>query len=89
LKGDSTLKSARPSDKSQAVLQALVAGCCCDQILAADPTLTYHDIFRATAELPEIQGTRQWSSASREGWRNTDHSFWWSAENEALAETID
>lgn len=47
------MKSNMFSDKSHAIFAALASGRTCDQILAADPTLTYHDIFRAAAELPE------------------------------------
>lgn len=34
------------------ILQAIAAGRSCEQILAADHTLTYHDIFHAVAEAP-------------------------------------
>jgi len=34
------------------ILQAIAAGRSCEQILAADRTLTYHDIFHAVAEAP-------------------------------------
>jgi hypothetical protein len=40
------------SDKSRLVLKALAKGRSCEQILAADPTLTSHDIFRALSESP-------------------------------------
>jgi hypothetical protein len=40
------------SEKSRAVLKALAKGCSCEQVLAADHTLTFHDIFRALSESP-------------------------------------
>jgi len=40
------------SDKSRAVLKALAKGRSCEQLLAADRTLTAHDIFRALSESP-------------------------------------
>ena len=68
------MKSGSLSDKSQAVLEALAQGRSCEQILAADRTLTYHDIFRAVAELPEIQRSRRWSKGEREGWQHPSQS---------------
>ena len=34
------------------ILKAIAAGRSCEQILAADHSLTYHDIFHAVAEAP-------------------------------------
>jgi hypothetical protein len=38
--------------KLDGILQAITAGRSCEQILAADPSLSYHDIFHAVAEAP-------------------------------------
>ena len=38
------------SEKSRAVLKALAKGRSCEQILAADRSLTAHDVFRALSE---------------------------------------
>jgi hypothetical protein len=40
------------SKKSHAIVEAIAAGHSCEQILAADRTLTYHDIFHAVTEIP-------------------------------------
>ena len=40
------------SRKSRAVLKALAQGQSCEEILAADQTLTSHDVFRALSESP-------------------------------------
>jgi hypothetical protein len=48
------------SQKSRAVLKALAKGRSYQQILAADPTLTAHDVFRALSESP----TRFWDKKS-------------------------
>ncbi|HWW01474.1 MAG TPA: hypothetical protein VNZ64_17385 [Candidatus Acidoferrum sp.] len=40
------------SQKSRDILGAIAKGDSCKQILADDPTLTYHDIFHAAAESP-------------------------------------
>ena len=40
------------SKKSRAVLKSLVKGRSCEQVLAADRTLTAHDVFRALSESP-------------------------------------
>jgi hypothetical protein len=38
--------------KLSGILQAIAAGRSCEQILAEDQTLCYHDIFHAIAEAP-------------------------------------
>jgi hypothetical protein len=38
--------------KLNGILEAIAAGRTCEQILAADVTLSYHDIFHAVAEAP-------------------------------------
>ncbi|HOX56405.1 MAG TPA: hypothetical protein P5205_07025 [Candidatus Paceibacterota bacterium] len=46
--------------KLNSILDAIAAGRTCEQILAADQTLSYHDIFHAVAEAP----TSYWEKAS-------------------------
>ena len=38
--------------KLNGILKAIAAGRSCEQILVADRTLSYHDIFHAIAEAP-------------------------------------
>ena len=38
--------------KLHSILEAIAEGRTCEQILAADRTLSYHDIFHAIAEAP-------------------------------------
>ena len=83
------MKSRSLCDKSQAILEALAKGRSCEQILAADHTLTYHDIFRAAAELPENQRNRQWPRATREGWQHQAKSGWPGAKNAASMKARD
>ena len=45
--------------KLSGILQAIAAGRSCEQILAEDRTLCYHDIFHAIAEAP----TSYWQKA--------------------------
>ena len=47
-------------ERLKGILAALAAGRSCEQILAADRTLTYHDIFHAAAEAP----TSHWAKPS-------------------------
>lgn len=48
--------------KSRDILKAIAAGNTCEQILASDGTLTYHDIFHAVTEAP----TSYWRKSSGE-----------------------
>jgi hypothetical protein len=48
-------------EKLNGILEAIAAGRTCEQILTADRTLCYHDIFHAVAEAP----TSFWDRASR------------------------
>jgi hypothetical protein len=57
------------SQKSRAVLKALTKGRSYQQILAADPTLTAHDVFRALSESP----TRFWDKRTSSR-KNRKHS---------------
>jgi hypothetical protein len=83
------VKPRRLSDTSQAILEALAKGRSCEQILAADHALTYHDIFRAAAEMPENQRNRRWPKATREGWQYQAKSGWPAPENEASTKARD
>lgn len=44
------------SEKARAVLRALAKGLSYEQVLAADNTLTAHDVFRALSESPRAFG---------------------------------
>jgi hypothetical protein len=48
--------------KLDGILQAIAAGRSCEQILAEDRTLCYHDIFHAIAEAP----TSHWEKSATE-----------------------
>jgi len=50
--------------KSDGIVEAFAGGSTCEQILAADRTLTYHDIFHAVSETP----TRHWKRFSGRNW---------------------
>jgi hypothetical protein len=52
--------------KLNGILEAIAAGHSCEQILAADRTLSYHDIFHAVAEAP----TSFWNRTSARNPRN-------------------
>lgn len=82
-------ESGEMSDKSQAILKALAQGRSCDQILAADRTLTYHDIFRAAAELPETQRNPQWPGGTRNRWQHQAKSGGRGAEKDAATKVRD
>jgi hypothetical protein len=43
---------AKNGKKSRDILKAVAAGRSCEQILAGDGTLTYHDIFHVVTEAP-------------------------------------
>ena len=47
-------------NKSRDILKAIAAGHSCQQILVADSTLTYHDIFHVLAGVP----TMDWGTVS-------------------------
>ena len=83
------MKSNRLSDKSHAIVAALANGRSCEQILAADPTLTYHDIFRAAAEMPENQRILKLSIPAVEGWQHHAKSGWRTAKNAAMPKARD
>ena len=83
------MKSNRLSEKSHTIVAALAKGCSCEQILAAHPTLTYHDIFRAVAEMPENQRILKLSSARAENWRHLAKSGRRPAKNAAMPKARD
>jgi hypothetical protein len=46
------MKPNKPGEKKRTILKGLAKGRSCERLLADDPTLTYHDIFRAVSETP-------------------------------------
>ena len=60
--------------KLRGILEAIAAGRSCEQILAADSSLTYHDIFHAVAEAP----TTFWrnNGGGKKGRRSRQPSKW-------------
>lgn len=46
------MESTNQRHKLNGILEAIAAGQSCEQILAGDCKLTYHDIFHAIAEAP-------------------------------------
>jgi hypothetical protein len=88
-KENSAVKSSNLSKKSHAIVAALAEGHSCEQILAGDPALTYHDIFRAAAELPETQHHLRLSRATLEGWQNRTQSGRPPAKNGAMPKARD
>jgi hypothetical protein len=51
-KVETDMESKEQRERLKGILEALAAGRSCEQILAADRTLTYHDIFHAAAAAP-------------------------------------
>ena len=59
--------------KLNGILEALASGRSCEQILAADRTLSYHDIFHAVAEAPTTYWDRTpQNSAAKESPREVN-----------------
>ncbi len=54
------MESEQLEPKLKAILEAIAAGRTCEEILAADHTLSYRDIFHAVAEAP----TSFWDKAT-------------------------
>jgi hypothetical protein len=50
--------------KAGSIVEAFAAGRTCEQILEADSSLTYHDIFHAVAEMP----TSHWKRYGGSNW---------------------
>ena len=46
------MKPNEPSQKSRDIVEAVAEGYSCEEILARDHSLTFHDIFRAATEIP-------------------------------------
>jgi hypothetical protein len=57
------MKPAHLSETSCGILGAIAGGRSIFEILAADQSVTYHDIFHAVSEAP----TSIWTKAAREG----------------------
>jgi hypothetical protein len=55
------MEPKQAGQKVNGILEAIAAGRTCEQILARDRTLTYHDIFHAVAEAP----TTYWEKSGR------------------------
>ncbi len=53
-----------PKNKAGGILEAFASGSTCEQILAADKSLTYHDIFHAVSETP----TTHWKRFGGRSW---------------------
>ena len=53
-----------PKTSPTGIVEAFAAGRTCEQILEADRTLTYHDIFHAVGEMP----TSRWKKYSGRSW---------------------
>ncbi len=52
------MQAKRASNKASEIVEAFAEGSTCEQILQADRTLTYHDIFHAVSEMPTSQWRR-------------------------------
>ncbi len=52
LTGSGQVQRNQFGSKARRILKALARGRTCEQVLAENPTLTYHEIFRLAAELP-------------------------------------
>jgi hypothetical protein len=83
------VKSNKLSKNSHAILEALAEGRSCEEILAEDPTLACHDIFRAAAEMPDNQRDVKWPKATTEGRQKHATSGWQPARNEAITRAAD
>lgn len=53
--------------KLNGILEAFAAGRTCEQILAADRSLCYHDIFHAIAEAPTSYWTKAGTKPAGDG----------------------
>jgi hypothetical protein len=52
LQVETDMEPKEQRERLNGILEAIAAGRSCEQILWADRTLTYHDIFHAVAEAP-------------------------------------
>jgi hypothetical protein len=62
------MKPDELSRKSRGILQAVVEGHSCQQILARDHTLTYHDIFRAAGEVSTSHWKKHPANGAMQEW---------------------
>jgi hypothetical protein len=73
------MESKEVAAKLSGILEAIAAGRSCEQILADDRSLTYHDIFHAVAEAPtcfwEKAGSRKKKSFSARAGRPSRSSL--------------
>jgi len=46
------MRAKQQSRKSRGILKSIAAGLTCEQILAGNRSVTYHDVFHAAAEAP-------------------------------------
>jgi hypothetical protein len=60
--------------KLRGILEAIASGRSCEQILAADRSLSYRDIFHAVAEAPTTFWTRNPSADTRESLSRLIHA---------------
>ncbi len=49
---ETEMEPSEKREKLNGILEAIASGRTCEEILAADHTLSYHDIFHAVAEAP-------------------------------------
>jgi hypothetical protein len=62
------MESSKASQKSLDILKAIAKGCSCEQILAGDRTLTYHDIFHSVSEVPTSHWKKNSAKSAGKGW---------------------
>ena len=68
LQTQSGMESSAASQKSREILKAIAKGRSCEQILAGDRTLTYHDIFHSVSEVPTSHWKKRSASSVSKGW---------------------
>ena len=61
----------KANQKAQAILKAIAAGRSCEQILANDKTLTYHDIFHSVADAQTNHWRKLSAGRISKGWLRT------------------
>ncbi len=68
------MRPNKTSQKAQEILKAIAKGHSCEQILARDRTLTYHDIFRSVSEVPTSHWKKNREGGSAKGWQEVARS---------------
>ena len=68
------MKPDELSRKSRGILEAVIEGHSCQQILARDHTLTYHDIFRAAGEVPTSHWKKNPATGTTQEWLESQTS---------------